>query len=205
LLPSYLAATENIQKSEKHTNKSEENLEAYSKEKGFKMDTIELSSTIEIKRFIEILNELGRAPLSAYWEICKQHGTYIEDLDYPISRSVMGEVRKRAKNLKEKGIINNLYNSHETVRKNLNEIVVRRLIKLGLIRKEKNGNRIFLKPVIGTIFLKVKEEGKYEIIEDIGIIHQLVRNLRGKSKTRQNFEKRLRYEVPRNIEIIFPS
>ncbi|MFQ6135386.1 MAG: hypothetical protein ACE5KU_06215, partial [Nitrososphaerales archaeon] len=65
--------------------------------------------------------------------------------------------------------------------------------------------RTFVKPLVGSVIFKVGEGRKVEKIEDIAGAHRLVRNLRGSSKTRQSFDKRLRYEVPDAVEMIFPS
>lgn len=169
------------------------------------MKTLEINSPIEIKRFIEGLSENGRAPLSAYWEIWRLKGVYLDDLRFPVSRSVSGEVEKRAKRLKETGRVHRLSNGRKSAWMSLNTVAVRSLRKLGLITLEKQGGRIFVTPIVRSIVLKTGEGREVEKINDIISVHELVRGLRGGSKTRRSFDIRLRYRVPDAVEIVFPT
>ena len=169
------------------------------------MKTLEIDSPIEIQRFVEVLNEHGRASLSAYWEICRVNGGYLDEVKYPVSRSVSGAVNKKAKSLQETGRIDRPSKSRGVAWTNFYVAIARRLKKLGLISIEKRGHRTFVRPLVGMVVFKVGDGQRVEVIEDIAGAHRLVRNLRGSSKTRQLFDKRLRYEVLDTVEIIFPG
>ncbi len=169
-----------------------------------KIKILELCSQLEIKLFVESLNEHGRAPLSAYWEICRMKGAYLDDLKFPVSRSVLGKVKKQSMHLKETGKVNTLSKSQALVWKNFGLIIARRLTKLGLISLEKHDGRIFLRPLVKIIVFKVDDRLIPEKIEDIASAHVLLRKLRGSSKTRLNFAKRLELKMPHTTEIIFP-
>jgi hypothetical protein len=133
------------------------------------------------------------------------NGGYLDEVKYPVSRSVMGAVNKKAKSLQETGRINRPSKSRGVAWTNFYVAIARRLKKIGLVSIEKRDHRTFVTPLVGMVVFKVGEGQKIGRIEDISGAHRLVRNLRGSSKTRQNFDKRLRYEVPDTVEIIFPS
>ncbi len=164
-----------------------------------------LETPIDIQRFVEKLNEYNRAPLSAYWDACYTKGAYLDKLEFPVSRSVLGEIEKRAKNLTETGKVSKLSKSYKEVWKNFNPIIVRRMKNLGLIELEKHGKRTFVKPIIGTIIIKMGE-GKYvDTISDVATAQRFIRKLCSSSRNRQNFNKRLQKEVYDTVEIIFPG
>jgi hypothetical protein len=132
-------------------------------------------------------------------------GIYLDELKFPISRSVLGEVNKKAKILLETGRVEKLSKGRGLAWKNFNISVVRRLRKLGLISIEREKERSYIKPLVRSILLKVGKGNRIDNIYDISNAHKIVRTLRGKSKTRQNFDKRLKYEVPDSVEIVFPN
>lgn len=164
-----------------------------------------MQNPIEIQRFVEVLNEYNRAPLSAYWDTCYTKGTFLDKLEYPVSRSVLGEIEKRAKYLTETGKKNKLSDGYKHVWKEFNPIIARRMKKLGLVTLEKQGKRIFVNPLIGSLVFKMGEGHFIETINDASIALRFIRNLCGSSRTNQNFKKRLHKEVPDTVEIIFPG
>ncbi len=159
---------------------------------------------MDIKRFLEVLNEYNRAPLSAYFEVCYKQGIYLDELEYPVSRSVLGEVEKRTRNLIETGKLNTRSKSYKEIWSRFNTVIARHMRKIGLVTLEKDGTRTFVKPLIRSIILKVGQGIEVEKIKDPTSAHRLVRNLIGSSRNRQNFEKRLRHEIKDTVEIIFP-
>lgn len=169
------------------------------------MKTIILENPVEILRFIEVLNEYNRAPLSAYWDACYTKGAYLDELEYPVSRSVLGEIEKRARNLTETGKSNKLSNSYKQVWKKFNPVIARHMKKLGLVTLEKHGKRIFVKPLIKSIIIKTGEGQSIETIMDVSTALMFIRKISGSSRTRQHFNKRLKKEVPDTVEIIFPG
>ena len=159
---------------------------------------------MEIKRFLEVLNEYNRAPLSAYFEVCYKQGIYLDELEYPVSRSVLGEIEKRTKNLIETGKVNTRSKSYNEIWSRFNNVITRHMKKIGLVSLEKEGTRTFVKPLIRSILLQVGQGIEVEKIEDPTTAHRLVRNIIGSSRNRQHFEKRLRYEIKDTVEIVFP-
>ncbi|HEY4699746.1 MAG TPA: hypothetical protein VIH27_05185 [Nitrososphaerales archaeon] len=168
------------------------------------MKTLELSSHLEIERLVDALNENGRATISAYWAICQEGDRYIEDLSFPVSRRVKGEVEKKAKRLKETGKIGVIPKGRKIAWDRLSTVVLRDLRKLGFIELEKHGERTLIRPQVGRIILRTGKGSNVTRFEDIVEIHNLIRKLRGTSKTRRRFELRLLSEVQGIAEIIFP-
>ena len=160
---------------------------------------------MDIKRFLDVLNEYNRAPLSAYWEVCYKQGSYLDKLEYPVSRSVLGEVEKRTKNLIETGKMNTRSKSYKEIWSRFNTVIARHMKKINLVSLDKEGTRTFVTPLVQSIILRVGQGIEVEKIEDPADIHRLVRNIIGSSRNRQHFEKRLRYEIYDTVEIIFPS
>jgi hypothetical protein len=129
---------------------------------------------------------------------------YLDELRFPVSRIVSGSVEKKARRLHETGRIGKLSKGRGIVWEQFNRIVTRSLKKLGFISLEEHGDRVFARPLVDKMVFKVSGGSPVDRIEDISEAHRLIRNLRGASRTRLNFEKRLRYEVPGVVEIIFP-
>ena len=169
------------------------------------MKTIIFKTATDIKRFLDVLNEYNRAPLSAYWQVCYKHGTYLDELEYPVSRTVLGEIEKRTMNLIETGKMNTRSKSYNEIWSRFNNVIARHLRKIGLVSLEKESTRTFVNPLIRSIILKVGQGIEVEKIEDPTTALRLVRNLIGSSRNRQNFDKRLRYEIKDTVEIIFPG
>jgi len=166
---------------------------------------VELKNPQEIERFVDVISEYGRAPLSAYWEICRLNGAYLDELKFPVSRSILGEVRKRVRRMEETGMAKCGHGGSKVVWSRFRLNVVRRLKKLGLLSLEDREGRVYLKPLVGRVLIKAGEERSIEEVGDIVDAHLLLRRLKGGSKTRQRLDKRLRYEVKDTVAIVFPS
>jgi len=169
------------------------------------LKTIIFQTPTDIKRFLEVLNEYNRAPLSAYLEVYYKQGIYLDELEYPVSRSVLGEIEKRTSNLIETGKVNTRSKSYKEIWSRFNIVIARHMKKIGLVSLEKDGTRTFVKPLIRSIILKVGQGIGEEKIEDPASAHMFVRKLIGSSRNRQNFEKRLRHEIKDTVKITFPT
>ena len=97
------------------------------------MKTLIFETNIDIKRFLDVLNEYNRAPLSAYWEVCYKQGSYLDELEYPVSRSVLGEVEKRTRNLIETGKMNTRSKSYTEIWSRFNTVIARHMKKISIV------------------------------------------------------------------------
>ncbi len=168
------------------------------------MNSIELTTPAEIERFVDILNRHGRAPLSAYWQICLRGETSLNDLKFPVSQTVFGNVEKKARRLQETGKIGKVSRGRGIAWEQFDQMVLRSLKKLNLISIEESGNQVFIKPLVDRVVFKVGEGRHVEQIDDIAEVHHLIRELRGESRVRLFFEGRLKQVIPDTVEIIFP-
>jgi len=168
------------------------------------MNSIELTTPAEIERFVDILNRYGRAPLSAYWQICLKGEMSLSDLKFPVSQTVFGNVEKKARRLRETGKIGKVSRGRDIAWDQFDQMVLRSLKKIGLVSIEESGDQVFIKPLVDRVVFKVGEGRHVEQIEDIAEVHQLIRRLRGESRVRLYFERRLKQVIPDTLEIIFP-
>ncbi|MCL4436420.1 MAG: hypothetical protein M1503_03305 [Thaumarchaeota archaeon] len=168
------------------------------------MNSIELTTPAEIERFVDILNRYSRAPLSAYWQICITGETSLKDLKFPVSSTVFGNVEKKARRLRETGKIGKVSRGRDIAWDQFDQRVLRSLKKLNLIAIEESGNQVFIKPLVDRVVFKVGEGRHVEQIEDIAEAHNLIRDLRGESRVRLFFERRLKQVIPDTVVIIFP-
>lgn len=168
------------------------------------MNSIELTTPAEIERFVDILNRYSRAPLSAYWQLCYLGETSLNDLKFPVSQTIFGNVEKKARRLHETGKIGKVSRGRDIAWEQFDIMVLRSLKKINLISIEESGNQLFVKPLVDRVVFKVGEGRHVEQIEDIADAHQLIRKLRGKSRVHLYFERRLKQVIPDTVEIIFP-
>ncbi len=168
------------------------------------MNSIELTTTAEIQRFVDILNRYSRAPLSAYWQICLSGEVSLDRLKFPVSQTVFGNVEKKARRLQETGKIGKVSKGRDIVWGQFDQMVLRSLKKLNLISIEENRNQVIIKPLVDRLVLRVGEGRHVEQIEDIAQVHHLIRELHGESRVRLYFERRLKRAIPDTVEIIFP-
>jgi hypothetical protein len=168
------------------------------------LNSIELATPAEIQRFIAIFNRHGRAPLSAYWQICLSGEMSLEDLKFPVSQTVFGTVEKKARRLKETGKIGKVSKGRDVVWNQFDQMVIRSLKKLNMISVEESGSQVFIKPLVDRLVFKVGEGRHVEQLTDIADVHYLVRELRGESRAHLYFERRMKRVIPDIVEVIFP-